>query len=126
MKLDHINISSPYELLVEVREFYCDILGLVEGYRPEFEKRGFWLYANDQALIHLFESASHTSTENFGYLDHVAFSHTGINDFIKGLQSSEVAFRTSYISDLDLTQVFLYDPAGVKLEVNFYGEKLSR
>jgi len=125
MKLDHINISSPYELLVEVKNFYCDMLGLVVGYRPEFKQRGFWLYADDQALIHLFESDSHTSSESQGYLDHVAFSHKDIDGFTKNLRSLEVNFRTSYISSLNLTQVFLYDPAGIKLEINFHGEKLS-
>ena len=125
MKLDHINISSPYELLVETKDFYCNVLGLVEGYRPEFQKRGFWLYAGDQALIHLFESESHTATDNRGYLDHVAFSHKDIDAFVQALRSSKVIFNTSYISSLNLTQVFLYDPAGIKLEVNFYDEKLN-
>ncbi len=125
MNLDHINISTPYDLLVEVKEFYCDVLGLTEGDRPAFSRRGFWLYSEGSAVIHLIESSSHFPSEKQGYLDHVAFNQTGLADFLQSLEHRAVSYKTSYISSLELTQVFLYDPAGVKLEINFHGETIS-
>jgi len=30
MQIDHINISAPAELLLKVRDFYCDVFGLTQ------------------------------------------------------------------------------------------------
>lgn len=125
MNLDHINISAPFDLLSEVKEFYCDVLGLTEGDRPAFSRRGFWLYSDSQAVIHLIESDAHFPNDKQGYLDHVAFNQSGLSDFIQNLKNRGVSFNTSYISSLDLTQVFLYDPTGIKLEINFFGESVT-
>jgi extradiol dioxygenase family protein len=32
MHLDHINIAAPAELLAKTRDFYCDVIGLAEGF----------------------------------------------------------------------------------------------
>lgn len=48
MHIDHINIRAPAGLLDEVREFYCAIFGLEEGFRPAFASQGYWLYAGER------------------------------------------------------------------------------
>jgi len=50
--LDHFNIRASGPLLEELREFYCDLIGLSEGFRPPFEEAGYWLYAGDLAILH--------------------------------------------------------------------------
>jgi len=77
MNLDHFNIAAPMPLLEEVRDFYCEVLGLTDGFRPSFGRRGFWLYAGDKPLIHLIESERHHASERQGYLDHIAFRMSG-------------------------------------------------
>lgn len=44
MQLEHINIKAPQALLEEVRDFYCTVPGLREGFRPHFSGKGHWLY----------------------------------------------------------------------------------
>ncbi|MBT8058534.1 MAG: hypothetical protein HKP03_06270 [Xanthomonadales bacterium] len=39
MKLDHINICGPLDLLEQRRVFYCHLLDLRDGFRPRFEMR---------------------------------------------------------------------------------------
>ena len=34
-------------------DWYCDILGLRTGPRPDFPFQGAWLYAGENAVIHL-------------------------------------------------------------------------
>ena len=36
MNIDHINIAASEPLLGELREFYCRVFGLEEGFRPDF------------------------------------------------------------------------------------------
>jgi hypothetical protein len=39
MKLDHINICGPLDLLEQLRVFYCHLLDLRDGFRPRVEMR---------------------------------------------------------------------------------------
>jgi len=122
LKLDHINIAAPMKLLETVRDFYCEILGFDEGYRPGFSKRGFWLYADDKPLIHLIESDVHQAHEQPGHLDHIAFRSAGLDQLKRRLEANRIEYRTMYNSELNMSQVFFKDPAGTGLEFNFPGE----
>jgi len=118
MQLDHINISAPMDLLREVRDFYCAVLGLREGPRPDFSRPGYWLYAGDQPLVHLSESKVHYVSEQKGHLDHVAFRTTDLDALVARLESWGVSYTKVHVPERGMTQVFFSDPAGTGLEVN--------
>jgi catechol 2,3-dioxygenase-like lactoylglutathione lyase family enzyme len=124
MYIDHINISAPKELLEKVRTFYCDVLGLTVGFRPEFSADGFWLYAQDKALIHLFVSSRHHENEKQGYFDHFALRTTGLAKVIEQLRVFNIEYRTSHVPEISLTQIFCKDPAGTGVEISFLNEAL--
>lgn len=125
MKLDHINISAPMEILREVRDFYCAVLGLQEGYRPDFGQKGFWLYNTDKPLIHLSEGDAVLTGLKQGYLNHVAFQTIGLEDMIERLKSNNIEYRASYIAEINMSQIFFHDPAGTRIEVNFLNESTN-
>jgi len=122
MQLDHFNIAAPMALLETVRDFYRDVLGFEEGFRPNFQRRGFWLYAGDRPLIHLIESEQHVAPEGPIYLDHIAFRASDLAGMKDGLDRHGVSYRSSFIKEFNMTQLFFKDPAGTGLEVNFPGE----
>ena len=124
MHIDHINISAPMGLLQDVRDFYCDVLGFTEGFRPQFSRAGFWLYSEDKPLIHLFESEEHFSNEKQGYFDHFALRATGITKVLQKLNDSDIKHRTNFLPDIGLTQIFCKDPSGTGVELNFVNELL--
>ena len=124
MHIDHINISTPPDLLSKVRDFYCDVLGLSEGFRPRFSKQGYWLYSEGKPIIHLVESLDHHPHQKQGYIDHFALQGTGLAALIKKLEASGIHHRISYLPEIDLSQVFCKDPAGNGVELNFRGESL--
>ena len=126
MRLDHINISAPLEVLEKEKAFFCKVLDLEVGPRPDFSRFGYWLYADGMALVHLTKSDNHFAYDKKPYLDHVAFQMEGLNAFVAHLQSLEVGFRTSFQKELAITQVFLTSPAGVGLEVSFKNETLTQ
>ena len=50
--IDHVNIAT--EKLQETRDFFVEVLGLEEGWRPEaFGFQGHWLYAGGRPIVHL-------------------------------------------------------------------------
>lgn len=122
MKLNHINIAAPAELLETVREFYCSVLGLEVGFRPQFEQPGFWLYSAEKPLVHLTEREVDQPGPPGGYLNHVAFESSGLHMMIDRLVANKVEYRSSFLSEFNTTQLFFKDPAGTGLEVSFLNE----
>jgi catechol 2,3-dioxygenase-like lactoylglutathione lyase family enzyme len=125
MHIDHINIRAPQDLLEQVRQFYCSVFGLEEGFRPAFSSGGHWLYAGDRPLVHLSIGGEARAAGPPSHLDHVAFQSTGLGAFQETLDEHTVAYRSNYIPEIDLSQLFFSDPAGTGLEVNFPGERAS-
>ena len=124
MHIDHINISAPIELLITVKDFYCDILGFTDGPRPKSTIQGFWLYSGEHALLHLAESTEHYKNDKQGYLDHVAFQTTGLKHIVGKLNEKYIPFSHYYFSEVNKTQIFFKDPAGTGIEINFLNESL--
>lgn len=118
--IHHINITAPKVVIDEVIVFYTRLLGLKEGYRPDFGVPGIWLYKEDHPLVHLLIMENEPGTN--GYFDHVAFQCEDLTAMIEKLESQQIAYDTFEMKALDQTQLFLRDPAGIKVELNFQGQ----
>ena len=119
MQLDHINLSTPSDLMESVKEFYCDLLGFVVGPRPDIPIPGYWLYhsSGGGASIHLIESNKHQPpAEN--YLDHVAFRVPSVDAICKLLDERGVAYQELKLEEIGIHQVVVTDPAGTKIELS--------
>ena len=120
--IDHYNIAGPAELIERVRDFYVDVLTFVEGERPQFSSGGYWLYAGGSALVHLrVDDAPDTPRvdSTHSYCDHIALACAGLEAFEGRLDAAGVPFRKNYIADAGQYQLFVRDPAGVGVELNF-------
>jgi len=122
--LDHFNIRAPKEKLQEVKDFYIDVLGFKTGFRPQLSGPGEWLYAGDNAMVHLSEDEERATRKGKDFLDHLAFRCVGVNEYVKKLKKYSIQYRPGYIPDIDLTQLFFDDPTCITIELNFEGEKL--
>jgi glyoxylase I family protein len=126
--LNHFNITAPADLIERVRDFYVEALGLSVGGRPGFMREGFWLYAGAEPLVHLTASddGDERATNTRGHFDHVAFSCEGLREFVERLERSGVEYELEEVASLGQAQLFLRDPAGVGVELNFTGESFAR
>ena len=116
------------------RDFYRDVLGFSEGPRPELGFLGHWLYLGDTPAIHIAEWASYTAhsqrlgipvtrpASGTGPLDHVAFNGHDANYGLlrQRLDAHGVAYHPHDSSAIGLRQIFVEDPNGLKLELNFW------
>lgn len=122
--LDHVNIntSQPEKTL----GFYCDVLGLVDDRdrRPDFGFPGAWLFAGDRAVVHLNFVDEDPSGPTHA-LDHVAFECAGFVETRRELDDRGIEYRASERPNDDLFQLFVVDPNGVKVELNFRGEPIT-
>lgn len=122
--LNHINIRAERALVDACRAFYCDVLGLTDGFRPPFPGYGYWLYCDgvtDKAAVHLYEAepGEDQKTDVRTTLDHFAFDCTRRTDVEAALAQHGVDYRRSVIPLTGQVQLFLKDPAGNTVELNF-------
>ena len=55
LAFNHFNIRAPKPVLEDVKNFYLDVIGLTEGFRPDVPIHGYWLYLEDLPVLHLME-----------------------------------------------------------------------
>lgn len=120
--LDHINVETT-DLESSVR-FYRDVLGLSVGWRPSFGVDGAWMYVDDQPIVHLVVRDS-VNPAPTGAIHHVALRASGLDRVKQTLAEEGLSFEATVVPDLNVTQVFVDDPNGVKLELNFYEDTVS-
>ena len=112
--LDHVTVNCAD--LARSRAFYAEVLGLIDGKRPAFPFPGAWLYAGDHPVVHLVGGAPSGPTGSF---DHVAFEASDFPATRARLAGMGVDFQENTFAAAGLSQIFLRDPDGVKLELNF-------
>ena len=95
--------------------FYVDLLGLSVGHRPDLGFPGAWLYAGDQAVIHLVERAQPRTPD--GALDHISFTAPDFDAALARLDQLGVPYRWSDIPSGFGRQCFVKDPNGVTIEL---------
>lgn len=130
-RLDHYSIRTKD--LESTRHFYAEVLGLEVGPRPDFAFPGVWLYRNGVAVVHVVgidpndPSGLHEylgdkgldGETGTGTIDHVAFVGSDLDEVRARFQAAQVPFRERVVPSLNLSQLFVEDPNGVTIELNF-------
>ncbi|MBV9562871.1 MAG: VOC family protein [Bradyrhizobium sp.] len=125
--LQHFTIE-PQDL-ERSKDFYVDVLGLEIGDRPPLDFPGYWLYSDGTPTVHLVGTrkpregivvrGTEKKYEDTGRLDHIAFAATDVEAVRNRLNGRSVTFREQIVPRTGDTQIFLYDPDGVGVELNF-------
>ena len=125
--LNHVLVLTRN--LEATRDFYVDVLGLEDGYRPSFPFNGHWIYLGERAVVHVAENGGYLDNRDHvrdgsadsgtGSIDHIAFEATGLKAMIARLEKHGIAARHRKVPDLDLHQLFVDDPNGVRIELNY-------
>ncbi len=125
--LQHYTIEQSS--LARTKKFYCEVLGLENGDRPPLGFPGFWLYSGGTRSVHLLGKrkprdgivvrGTKKKFTHTGRFDHIAFAATDIDGVRRKLKGKKVKFREQVIPRTGGQQIFLYDPDGVGVELNF-------
>ena len=120
LSINHIQLVAEKDLVFKLRDFYCDVVGLSQGFRPAFERFGFWLYIGDKDVLHLItpKDGDARSSQKSSF-DHVAFKTRDYEGVLKKLKALNIPFEEKPIPGMSAHQIFLRDPAGNRVELNF-------
>jgi catechol 2,3-dioxygenase-like lactoylglutathione lyase family enzyme len=119
--IHHVNIRAPATDVAKLRQFYCEIVGLRDGWRPPFESRGHWLYAGPHPVVHLVEGGDDSGIASGGGVDHVAFRCSDLAPMIERLRSRGIEFQLSQVPSLGDQQLLFRDPLGIGVELTVPG-----
>jgi catechol 2,3-dioxygenase-like lactoylglutathione lyase family enzyme len=114
--IDHINISTPK--LDETVAFFCDVLGLTVGWRPEFGVPGAWLYSGETAIVHLIKRDKARVESSASALDHFAFRIDDFDETARRLDAAGVAYQRFDVPGTQIRQINVRDLNGVNIELN--------
>ena len=136
LSLNHFSIRSLE--IEKTTEFYSKLLGLTVGPRPEFPFPGVWLYNGDEsswanAVLHLIAIDKNdpnglkkylgerdpSSLHGSGAVDHIAFFANGLEEKIALLKKLNISYRERTVPVIGLHQIFLDDPNGIVVELNY-------
>jgi catechol 2,3-dioxygenase-like lactoylglutathione lyase family enzyme len=128
--MEHFLIQS--EDIEATKDWYVNVLGTTVGPSADFKFPVYWLYIGDRDVLHLTQGGAKVSdnrlrylgqesqaTQGSGVIDHIAFRATGLEDMIGHFERLGIAFTERQVNDQGLYQLFLFDPNGVKGELNF-------
>ncbi len=140
-KLDHYNLLTTR--LDETVAFYTEVLGMRGGVSPRGDiKKGAWIYdGTETPVVHLQavdpadpevklsevrgrlgEMAERITLESLagsGVMEHVAFECDGYDGFIERFEAAGVYVRKNDVPAMNFRQLFVRDPNGVIIELNF-------
>jgi catechol 2,3-dioxygenase-like lactoylglutathione lyase family enzyme len=138
MPLSHIeHFLVAADDIDATRDWYARVLGLESGPHPDFGFPVHWMYSNGVDLVHIGPSArqageiqkkylgrtSQDAGTGTGALDHIAFRATGLRGMLEHLKREKIAFSQRRANGQALFQMFLYDPNGIKVELNYAAEE---
>ena len=121
--------------LEKTKDFYCDVLGFEVMPRPSFPFPGYWLGVNGKIQVHMgpdgidnadlyyLGTPKDAVTDHAGVVDHIAFLATEPGGFIRRFKERGVDFQPRSLPEFDLYQIFVKDPNGLTIELNFFGLK---
>jgi catechol 2,3-dioxygenase-like lactoylglutathione lyase family enzyme len=128
--LEHFLIQA--EDLEATKDWYVRVLGMRDGPHPDFGFPVHWLYLGEHDVLHMTQGGAKVSanrmrylgqesaaTQGSGVIDHVAFRATGLAETIAHFEALGIDFKERQVDDQGLYQLFLFDPNGVKVELNF-------
>jgi catechol 2,3-dioxygenase-like lactoylglutathione lyase family enzyme len=117
-RIDHFNIRTRD--LERLCEFYTQVLALEIGDRPPFDSPGVWLYAGGHPILHVGVAADGAAeVDDTLPLDHIALETEGLADTVARLEKAGIAYRMVDVPGREMKQIFVRDPDGVALELNF-------
>ena len=114
--MNHFTVIA--EDLQQTLDFYCGVLGLEQGHRPDLGFPGAWLYAGGQPVLHVYTGRPMPASRA-GVIDHMAFSARGLKDVKGRFDACSIKYDLRQQRGAGTWQLFCFDPNGAKVELDF-------
>lgn len=115
--LNHFTVTA--EDRRKTLDYYCGLLGLQEGPRPDLGFPGAWLYAGGpQAVLHLYWDRP-VPAQRTGVIDHMAFTARDLKAVKARFDAAGWPYDLRRQAGAGTWQLFSHDPNGARVELDF-------
>ncbi|MEI9852334.1 MAG: VOC family protein [Sphingomonas sp.] len=128
--IDHVNIITSD--LEATSAFFADVLGLErrDGPPPLTPANAQWMFdAGGRAVVHINTREAPSAYDRdttagpaTGALHHVALRCSGHDAMVARLDARGIDHRRNLVAAIGLRQIFVSEPNGVLLELNYFGD----
>ena len=128
LDINHVAIRTLD--LDKTNTFYTDVLGMSLAKRPPFDFPGSWLQIG-QTMIHVMSGAAAYDLEGKfrpmgGSVDHISITAEGFDDYAERFTKHGLPWREFAVPEADICQLFVRDPNGILIELNFVASREGR
>jgi catechol 2,3-dioxygenase-like lactoylglutathione lyase family enzyme len=123
--IHHIAIKVKPGQLKDAEDFYTKVLGMTYAKRPDLGFPGAWLDVQN-TMIHLVEHEFSPDADPWyrrpearSAIDHIAIKAKNFDEIKRRVVALGLDWRQTVLSDAGLWQLFVLDPSGVIVELNF-------
>lgn len=118
--------------LEATKNFYCEALSLTEMPRPVVPFPGYWLGREGKVWVHMGPhgiphselyyrgSPKDAAVDQAGVIDHIAFGAVDPDEFRDRLTRMKCDWWARALPGANLFQIFVRDPDGLTIELNFF------
>jgi catechol 2,3-dioxygenase-like lactoylglutathione lyase family enzyme len=111
--------------LKQAEKFYTEVLGMTYAKRPDLGFPGAWLDVQN-TMIHLVDQEFSAEADPWygreearSAIDHIAIKAKNFDETKRKVVALELDWRQTVLPDAGLWQLFVLDPSGVIVELNF-------
>jgi catechol 2,3-dioxygenase-like lactoylglutathione lyase family enzyme len=140
MAISHLEhflvVAQDYEATVQ---WYIDNLGFKPGPHPDFGVEVTWLYLEDRDIIHIVpprpndeprpvpdpNATPEDIAQGSRPIHHIAFRAANRVEMTDRLKANGTTYLEQQASKEDLYQVFVRDPNGITVELNFPSQEAA-
>jgi catechol 2,3-dioxygenase-like lactoylglutathione lyase family enzyme len=130
---DVCGVTGLFHVLIKTNDlpltlrFYKDVIGLREAVRPAMGNPGAWLACSSpvgEQIIHVWAGGAGMgptgiSPYGAGTIDHVSLTAIGEEAYRARFRKFGLPWREFVIPNTTLSQLFVFDPSGVQIELTF-------
>lgn len=129
--IDHINIRTSD--VISTSKFFSDVLQMEVCETPGIPDRSMAAWLCDEsgrAVVHVataevnypWELDAEVKAAGSGRVHHVAFRCVGYDETVTRLDQLRHTFQANVVTEIGLRQLFVTDPNGILVELNFFGD----
>jgi len=128
---DHIALRAKDPKALKI--FLLELLGLEDGIRPNFPFEGYWLYAQDKPIFHIFGAGARfrpTATVNekqkdSDIVDHICFFSDDYEEMMKNIKHHKFEYSLNLVPDSTVVQIFVRGPEKIVIEIQANSNRIT-
>lgn len=119
IKFDHLSLSAKNP--EKMKDFLIALLDLKVGTRVNLSFDGYFLFAGEKDVIHIFDQNQNVNSTNVtieqNIVHHVSFFSDSYNDVMDRISSLDLRYSINQVPDSPTVQIFVRAPENLIIEI---------